>query len=283
MNGSLYRVGIFAAAVVFAGCAANPMEQGASAPLMTNQVSDNKEVTPSPLPTEQEPAASIPADVMYKVLVAEIALQRGHYDIAIKNYLQMGEARHDPRLLERAARIAVYAHDDEHALEAARQWVELEPDNVDAREVVTAFYIRSGQYDEAQRQLEALLAINDKENNGNAFMLIAGLLGRQQDKQAALEVMQRLVDSRPDDPNALVALSHLAVRAGVLDQAEQAIKRVVELEPDRVDANIQLARILSMRGKSDEALKLLIAAVKKHPKDTGLRTIYARSLVTNSS
>ena len=283
MNGSLCRVGIFAAAVVFSGCAANPSEQGGAAALMTKQVAEQKEVLPPSPPTAPEPesVSSIPADVMYKVLVAEIALQRGHYDVAVKNYLQMGEARRDPRLLERAARIAVYAHDDKRALEAARQWVELEPDNVDAREVVTAFYIRSGQYDEAQRQLEALLAINDKENNGNAFMLIAGLLGRQQDKQAALEVMQRLVDTRPDDPNALVALSHLAVRAGVLDQAEQAIKRVVELEPDRVDANIQLARILSMRGKSEEALKLLTAAVKNNPTDTGLRTIYARSLADN--
>lgn len=268
------------AMLVLAGCAVNPREQGGATSLVSNQVAEKPTVSPSSPPAKAKAgtSASLPADVMYKVLVAEVALQRGRYDIAIKNYLQMGEARHDPRLLERAARIAVYAHDDKHALEAAKQWVALEPDNIDAREVVTAFYIRSGQYDEAQRQLEALLALNDKHGDGNAFMLIAGLLGRQQDKQAALEVMQRLVNARPDDANALVALSHLAVRAGVLDKAEQAIKRVVELEPDRVDANVQLARILAMRGKSEEALKLLERTVKKYPKDIGLRTNYARAL-----
>jgi tetratricopeptide (TPR) repeat protein len=277
MSGSLVRAGAFVAAVVVAGCAVNPREQGAATPVATKQVSETKEVSAPPSPATA-PTSSLPADVMYKVLVAEVALQRGHYDVAIKNYLQLGEARHDPRLLERAARIAVYAHDDKHALEAARLWVKLEPDNVDAREVVTAFYIRSGQYDKAQKQLEALLALNKGKGGGNAFMLIAGLLGRQQDKQAALDVMQRLVNTRPNDPNALVALSHLAVRAGVLDKAEQAIKRVVALEPDRVDANVQLARILAMRGKSSESLKLLKTIVKKHPKDVNLRTIYARSL-----
>lgn len=277
MNGSLFRAGAVVAALVLAGCAANPGKQGASTPIVPKQVAEKPEISPPSPPAEPAPGSSLSADVMYKVLVAEVALQRGHYDIAVKNYLQLGEAKHDPRLLERAARIAVYAHDDKHALEAAKQWVELEPNNVDAREVVTAFYIRSGQYDEAQRQLEALLVLN-KNGDGNAFMLIAGLLGRQQDKQAALEVMQRLVNSRPNDPNALVALSHLAVRAGVLDQAEQAIKRVVELQPDRVDANVQLARILSMRGKSAESLKLLEQTVKKHPKDADLRTVYARSL-----
>lgn len=280
MNESLVRVGAIAVTMILAACAVNPREQAAKATPVPAQVTDAKKVIQPSHPLESKPESPIPPDMMYKILVAEIALQRGHYDLAIRNYLQLGEDRRDPRLLERAARIAVYAHDDKHALEAAKLWVELEPDNLDAREVVTAFYIRSGQYDAAQRQLEALLAISNKsdKSEGNAFMLIAGLLGRQQDKQAALEVMQRLVKSRPNDPNALLALSHLAVRAGVLDQAEHAIKQVVKLQPDRVDANIQLARILSMRGKSTESLKLLESNVKKFPKNTGLRTVYARAL-----
>ena len=277
MNGPLLRVSVFVVALIMTGCAVNPNVQGAGAAVIPKQVTEQKTVSPQPQHLEPAPSSPLSADVMYKVLVAEVALQRGQYAVAIKNYLQLGEARHDPRLLERAARIAVYAHDDKHALEAAKQWVELEPDNVDAREVVTAFYIRNGEYDEAQHQLEALLAINSNDKD-NAFMLIAGLLGRQQDKQAALEVMQRLVKSRPDDPSALVALSHLAVRAGALGQAEEAIKRVVELQPDSVDAKIQLARILAMRGKSTAALKLLADTVKKHPKDTNLRTNYARAL-----
>jgi len=276
MNGRLLRVGSLVVAVILAGCAAGPKERGTGVPATPEHVA----VTPaiSSPPAKAAEVAPLSPEVMYKVMVAEVAIQRGQYDIAIKNYLELGEANRDPRLLERAARIAVYAHDDEHALEAAKLWVELEPNNIDAREVVTAFYIRKGQYDEAQHQLEALLAIN-KSGDQNPFMLIAGLLGRQQDKQAALEVMQRLVNSRPADPNALLALSHLAVRAGVLDQAEQAIKRVVELQPDRMDAYIQQARILLMRGKNAEALKLLEDTVKKHPKDTNLRTAYARSLV----
>ena len=283
MNGFARAVGVAAVVGLMAGCATRPVNQETKAPPAAIPP-PAPTATQAPAPTQPEakataPAASIPPDVMYKVLVAEIAIQRGHYDIAINNYLALGKQLKDPRMLERAARVAVYAHDNAHALEAAKLWVELEPDNVEAREVVTAFYIRTGKYDEAQKQLEALLAINAKEGNENTFMLIAGLLGRQQDKQAALEVMQRLVKSRPNDPNALFALSHLAVRAGVLDQAEQAIKRVVELQPDRIDAQVQEARVLTMRGKSGEALALLDKAVKKHPDDEDLRVAYARLLV----
>jgi len=280
MNGSLVRAGILMVAVGLAGCASRPIAEEAKAPVVpgTPSVAETGSAAPAAPAKPAKAAAPLDPEVMYKILVAEVAIQRGQYDLAIKNYLELGKAQRDPRLLERAARISVYAHDNQHALQAAKLWVELEPNNIEAREVVTAFYIRNGQYDEAQQQLEALLKING-ENDSNAFMLIAGLLGRQQDKQAALEVMQRLVNSRPDDPNALFALSHLAVRAGVLDQAEKAIKRVVELQPERVDAQIQEARILTMRGKSAEALSLMEKAIKRHSREIALRTTYARLLV----
>lgn len=271
--------GVTALVGLVAGCATHPVTQETHAvPAVAPAPAAAQEAPPAAEAKAPTPAP-IPPEVMYKVLVAEVAIQRGQYEVAIKNYLDLGKELHDPRMLERAARVAVYSHDDERALEASKLWVGLEPDSVDAREVVTAFYIRNGQYDEAQQQLEALLTIDAKEGSENTFMLIAGLLGRQQDKQAALEVMQRLVKTRPDDPNALFALSHLAVRAGVLDQAEQAIKRVVELQPDRMEAQVQEARVLTMRGKSTEALNLLEKAVKKHPEDTDLRISYARLLL----
>lgn len=246
---------------------------------------------PEGAPAVAKPAAAAPAaaakpeaitsvspEVMYQVLVAEVAMQRGQFDVAIKQYLDLAREHRDVRLAERAARIAVYAHDNENALEAAKLWVELDPSNLEARQVLTAFYIRNGQLADAERQLEKVLA-TVPEGDESAFMLIAGLLGRQQDKVAALQVMQHLIEKRPKDPAALFAYSHLAVRTGALDEAEQAIRQVVELQPDRVDALIQQARVLTMRGKVNEALSLLEGAVKKHPKHQGLRTAYARLLV----
>ncbi len=238
-------------------------------------------VVPAPVaapPLKPVVITSVKPEVMYQVLVAEVAMQRGQYDLAIKNYLELGRDSGDVRMAERAARLAVYAHENESALEAAKLWVSLDQGNMEARQVVTALYIRNGQLDEAQRQLEEVLALSPADAE-NGFMLIAGLLGRQQDKQAALQVMQRLIAGRPNDPAALLALSHLAVRSGELDLAENAIKRVVELQPGKVEPLVQQARILTMRGKAAEALALLEGAVKQHPKDAALRTAYARLLV----
>lgn len=264
-----YRAVLLMVPALLAGCASHTAAQKPEAPAAPAVA----EAAPAP-----RPPVDIPPELMYQVLVAEVAMQRGQYDVAIKHYLELARVTRDVRLAERAARIAVYAHDNENALAAAKLWAEFEPDNLEARQVLTAFYIRNGRLDEAQRQLEEVLAAVP-EGDESAFMLIAGLLGRQQDKVAAVQVMQRLIETRPQDPAALFAFSHLAVRTGALEEAEQAIRRVVELRPDRVDALIQQARILTMRGKAPEALALLDAGLKKHSKHMGLRMAYARLLV----
>lgn len=271
MEGSQIRALIVIVPVLLTGCASPMAARDALVP--------TPEPVAAPAP-EPKPVVvtAVEPEVMYQVLVAEVAMQRGQYDLAIQNYLELGRITRDVRMAERAARVAVYAHDNENALQAAKLWVELDSGNLEARQVLSALYIRNGQLEEAQRQLEEVLGLAPADDE-NGFMLIAGLLGRQQDKQAALQVMQRLIADRPDDPAALMAFSHLAVRTGALDLAEDAIKRVVELQPQRVDALVQQARILTMRGKAAEALALLEVAVKQHPKDADLRTAYARLLV----
>lgn len=271
MDRSQLRAALVILPALLTGCASQSAMRKPEAPVAAAEAAA----------TAPKPAAvitSVPPEIMYQVLVAEVAMQRGQYDVAIKHYLDLARESRDMQLAERAARVAVYAHDNQSALEAAKLWVELDPSNIEARQVLTAFYIRNGQLVEAQRELEGVLAAVP-EGDESAFMLIAGLLGRQQDKLAALQVMQRLIEARPKDPAALFAFTHLAVRTGALEEAEQAIKRVVELQPTRVDAIVQQARILTMRGKAGEALALLESAVKKHPKHLGLRTAYARLLV----
>src|SRR3569623_3732737 len=90
---------------------------------------------------------SVPPETMYQVLAAEVAMQRGQYDVAIKHYLELARETKDTRLAERAARVAVYAHANERALDAAKLWVELDPASLEARQVLTAMFIRKRQQD----------------------------------------------------------------------------------------------------------------------------------------
>ena len=66
------------------------------------------------------PKIELTKDILYKILVAEFAGQRGRLDLSLKNYLELAEQTRDPKLIERATRIAVYARDTVAAEKAAK-------------------------------------------------------------------------------------------------------------------------------------------------------------------
>ena len=77
--------------------------------------------------------ANHPGQVVYQVLLAEIALRRGNPDLAAAAYADLARRSRDPKALERAADTAGFARRYDLALEAARQWVEVEPGSKQAQ------------------------------------------------------------------------------------------------------------------------------------------------------
>ncbi|MCB1746560.1 MAG: tetratricopeptide repeat protein [Gammaproteobacteria bacterium] len=250
--------------------------------------------TPPPRPAA--PAASSPAvaapapvaaplvpfeyedDPLYRLLVAEFAGQRGYLDVATEQYLELARSERDARLAERATRIAVFSRDDDAALAAAKVWVELAPEDMDARQILAAMYIRHGQAQPAMENLEYVLTHDDAVESGNRLRMIANLLGREDDRDTALEVMGELVDHFKDDTDALLAYALLAVRAERLDDARRAIRRVVERT--ELPSNVAMAylAVLQKQDKLPEAIDWLDELLSLNPDQFGLRLIYARML-----
>lgn len=237
----------------------------------------------SPPPPVQAPAATPPStlsgEVLYYLLAAEIALQRNRMDVAVEGYSKAAEVTDDPRVAERAARIAVYARDDQRALAAAQKWVRLEPDNAEARQVLAALLVRTGRGDEAVPHFEALLALGNGSAERQRYMLITSLLSKEKDKQAALEAMQQLVADRENNADAQYALAHLALLVEDLDVAEQAIERVLAIRPDWSEAHLLRANILHQRGETSRLIALLRERLDAAPDDIQVRLFLARKLV----
>lgn len=248
--------------------------------------------TPQPAPVTSEPAvqneapapvdelpAALSGEVLYYLLAAEIALQRNRMDVAVEGYSKAAEATNDVRIAERATRIAVYARDDERALQAAQKWVQLAPDNPEARQVLAALLVRTGNGDAALPHFEALLTLENGDKEHQRYMLITSLLSKEKDKQAALDVMQQLVAARQDDPDAQYALARLALVVDSLDLAEQAIERALAQRPDWSDAHLLRANILHRQGDTERLFKLLRERLDAAPDDVALRLFLARKLV----
>ena len=224
------------------------------------------------------PDIELSQDLMYQILTAEFAVKRGYYEIALETYFQLAVTTRDPRLAKDATRVAIFSRNDSRALDAAKLWVELDGNDLEAREAITAAYIRNGNPDAALEHMEKVLALSSADPD-QAFMMLASLLSREQDLKTALLVMERFIEKRKDNPAALYAYSHLAVRAGELDDALATVENALKLKPDWTNAIMLRARILQLQNKNQQASEYLANAVNKYPKDMNLRMNYARLLV----
>jgi len=231
-----------------------------------------------PLKTVRLTSNELNTQLIEKLLVAEIAGQRGMLTTAVRYYVDAARLSQDPDVAERAARIAVYARETSKALEAARLWVALSPMDVDARQVLSALLVRSGKTDEALSHFEAVIADGDQDEQ-KGYLLITSLLSKEQDKIAALQVMEKLVAKRQNSVHAHYAYSHLALLVGEYQKAEKAVHEALKLKPDWIQAQILLVNILSRQGRDKEALGHLDQVVAEHEDDHSLRLFYARKLV----
>ena len=182
----IFRFSILALPLLFiAACATPPAPHDTPEPASVTKP-PAKAAAPKAAPAPESPVApqEMSGELLYYLLSAEIAGQRGRLDIAVPFYLKAAQLSRDPDIVERATRIAVYARDEQSALAAAQMWVELQPENLEAHQVTAALLMREGKVNEALPHLEQVLSV-DQGNSHNSYMLITSLLSKEKDKQAA--------------------------------------------------------------------------------------------------
>lgn len=258
--------------LVTTGCAASlsgkpqPEEKIAAA---------SDEIVPVATPAD---SGGLTGPVLFDLLLGELAGQRGQYNLSVKALSRAAFETRDARVAERATQVAVHAKRYADALKTAELWAELQPENLEAREVLGEVLMELGRPEEARAHFERIVA-GASANNSNAFLKIAARLSRQQNRTEALALMTKLVALKPELPEAHFALAHLAVRASELDQALTAIDRTLALRADWEDAAVFKARILVTRKDMPEALAFYEQFLATHPKATDFRLNYARYLV----
>jgi tetratricopeptide (TPR) repeat protein len=223
------------------------------------------------------PRQELTDDLMYDILLGEIAGQRGVMDVSVPHYLQAARESRDPRVAERAMQVATFAKQYDIALQAARRWVELDSDNIEARKGLTALALQVGDMDEVIRQVDYLLSTSSDPEEG--YRLATAVLVHDTDKQAALDVMRRMVDHHPENAYAWMALCRMAVQAGELEQALEAVDRALVYSPGLPAAVILKAQVLVRLDRKEDATGVLRQAVAAHPKDADLHFAYGRMLL----
>jgi len=249
------------------------------------------EALPQPVAPEAKPAqpqpqaepapqkkAPLSARLLYEVLLGEIAGQRGVMDVSAASYLEAALHSSDPRVAERALKIAVFGKQQDLALQAARRWVELASDNLEARQALAALALRTGNQDEALEQFEYLLE-HGRDAEGGPYHSMLVLLAREPDKQRALDVMEQLTTRHPGDPEVYFAYARLAIHSEDWSLADRQVEQALRLRPDWTEALILQAQIGLKQDRGELARQRLQSALQRKPDNVELRMAYARLLV----
>jgi tetratricopeptide (TPR) repeat protein len=260
------------------GCA---QQQVVAAPEKHEAAPPKAEAHSPPTETaEAEESARLPAialsdDLLFQFLIAEIAGQRGMLSLAKESYLDLARTTRDPRVVRRAAEIALYSRDQDAALELSRLWLELEPDSSRALQTLAVMLIAHGQIEQAAPYLQAMLSGGNPQDG---FMQLPALFAKTRDAEAVLKVVKSLVEKYPGLPEASYALAYAAFQAGHADEALHALKQADSLRPGWEPAALLRAQLLAKSSRV-EALDFLKGFLAAHPEAQEVRLAYARLLV----
>ncbi len=252
-----------------------------SGPVVKEEPVATEPPAPEPVLIRAEPVRpdiDLTGDLLTRLLEAEFAGQRGHIDVSLDNYLELARETGDPKIIERAARIAVFARDDVAATEMAQMWVDRDPRNPDPHQVLAVMAIRNGDVETSLLHIESILDYTDGDLE-QKLLMIASMLGRETDKNLILQVMEKITAKRQDSPEALFAYSRVAAILGEYERALALLEKTYSMKPDNEAVALSYVSILQRLDRFEEALAWLEKALEENQTDSfDLRLAYARLL-----
>lgn len=226
------------------------------------------------------PKVDLTPEILYDILLGEIAGRRGQFDVSIRALIRAAHTTRDPRLAERATLAAIYAKSYADALDMAKLWVALRPHYIDAREALATVLLSMNKPAEAELHFEKMLDLAAQDPHlGKIYMRIAGVLSRQKNRKAMLEIMQTLTRHHASNSQAQFALAHLAMRAMDFSQGTAAIDRALIFNPGWEDAALLKIRMLVSANTGEKVNQFYKTFLKRYPDATQFRMNFARYLV----
>jgi len=216
---------------------------------------------------------------MYRLLLGDVALQRGEPALAARAYLEAARETRDPTLARRATEIAVGARARALSIESARLWSEIDPAAQRPKQLIAALASSAGTKgfdspgvgNDLKAELERVLAdaASSPAALSEAFMQLNRLLAYRPDKQETLKLVESVAQPYPDLAEARFAVALAALNTGLTElstssTALREIDRALILKPGWERAAMLKGEILSKRSP-EEAIAYLIDYMKTHP------------------
>ncbi|MGQ7843924.1 tetratricopeptide repeat protein [Granulosicoccus sp. 3-233] len=263
------------------GCSAVPMSPGTVLAQGGDGSSDPEPAAGSTVsPAEATGRAGqslMDSQLMFELMIAELAGRRGQLDVAMAGYLRAAQHTDDPRVSERATALALYGQQWAEAEKASRRWQTLEPQSQQASDMLAQSLLQQGKTDEAVSLYRELIAAADDPDQ--QIRQLHGVLQNAGDEEQALVVMEAMQEVLPDNASVSLALARIRLAGNDLDGARTAAQEALRLDGGSNESLLLNAQLMLSAGEPDEAFAAIESALTDNPNRLMLRLGYARLLL----
>jgi tetratricopeptide (TPR) repeat protein len=234
-------------------------------------------------------SAGLSAEAFYRLMLGDIALQRGEPALAARAYFDVARETRNPTLARRATEIALNARQRAMAEQAAKLWLELEPAAPRPKQILASLAAGAplqgqgdGSESELRGRLERFLADAALSGGGvgEPFLQLNRVFAQQSDKTLVYRMIVDLAKPYPTSAEAHFAIGLAGLNTGLADaaisqQSMAAVDTALKLKPDW-DRAVLLKAELTAKGSGADAVRYLEAEVKKAPASRPLRGALAQ-------
>ena len=268
-------------AVALFGCATTPRPATVDANTVAAAPSGTSEVAAPPSAERGDtiPNVDLSSALMYQLMAAEVAVQRGDIGSAFAVYMKLARETRDPRLARRAAELALQGRAVAQGLEAAQVWYELAPNSAEASQTLAMLYAGSNRFDDAYSLFRAQLQA--AANPAEELARMQRALARTQDRAGAFTLIERLAQPYSQSADVKLVLANAAQAAGLNARALQEARAALALAPDSQRAALTTAQYLQASDRP-AAIALLQDFVARNPAVADTRLAFARLLIADN-
>jgi len=268
----------FISVLLLSSCAVVESEKTESTETISVEIQSTEQKEKSDLPPVEVKTAIDP-DVMYLLLAAELAMQRGQYGLAYEAYMELTKRVKDPKFAELAAKLALQIKDSRKTDDAVSAWMNQEPKNITAKKVAALNALRGKDKKAAVKALTALLSA-ESENFENTLLELSSVLQKEGKEKSIYDVLETLsTKTSTHKPVIYFVQSLLAMQMKNNVQAEKKIEQTLALQPDWEHPLLIQAQLAIMANDLNHAKTLLNSAILKHPNNLAFKKLLAQTLI----
>lgn len=206
-----------------------------------------------PVALNSASAQSGSAESDHHLLLAELAIQDGAVETAIREYLLASGKSDDPERAKQAMQVAYQHGYYRQSLEAAKRWQKLDSDNPTTGLSIAQLYLLLDDSGKARKAF-AKLVEQQEEERGPFFLELAGMFLDTDAPWLASGVMEKLAGPYPDLAQAHYANAAVAMSASRFELAREASSKAIEKDPEWLAAKTIAARAQIASGDIDGGL-----------------------------